>query len=403
MPVLERLLPSAPAEPPLLLERGDLFFTRRVPLVPEEAPGPQLALAIESLAPFPPDQLYHGYVAAKNGDSALVFAAFRRRFSTDQTSAWDAAALVTPDFLPLLAARQNDSAEALVWTHAGRITALAWASGQPLPSALLCREGPPEQAPSLLASVLARAGLPDTTPARSLDGESALVRASDGSLTARIGDQILGSLPGDWSETADIRDPDFLAERRRSARRDVWLWRSLLAAAAAFALALSLEIAASAFGLAGRRAEARIADQADDVRSIETAQSLANRIAELSERRLMPFEMLNLINPARPESVVFQRALTRGLLKLEVEAQTGSADDVGAYTKALKTTPGIATAAARDIRTREGQTTFMLDIEFKADALRHEARAEDESSAPPLPAAEPVAPGPETTLLEAAS
>lgn len=402
MSVLERLLPAAPAEPPLPLVRGDVFFTRRVPLLAAEPSAPQIALAIEGLAPFPPEQLYHGHVVAQTGDSALVFAAFRRRFTADQTSAWDDAILVAPEFLPLLAARQEETHAALVWTHDGRVTALAWAAGQHLPAVILSREGPPESAPALLASVLGRAGLPGSTPTRTLEGEAALRPGPDGTLIARIGGQELGSLPAEWSEVADIRDPDFLAERRRSARRDVWLWRGLLGAIAVLGLALALEIAASAFGFAGRRAEARILDQADDVRSIETAQSLANRIAELSERRLMPFEMLNLINPARPESVVFQRALTRGLLKLEIEAQTGSADDVGTYTRALKATSGIAAAAARDIRTRDGQTTFMLDIEFKADALRHEAREEETPAEPPMPALETPAPA-ATNLLEATS
>ena len=107
------------------------------------------------------------------------------------------------------------------------------------------------------------------------------------------------------------------------------------------------------------------------MRQTETAQALANRIAELNEKRLMPFEMMALINPPRPDSVVFQRVVTRGLLKLEVEAQAQNAEDVGRYTTALKTQSGIASAEARDIRTRDGAMSFILDVEFKPEALKN--------------------------------
>ncbi len=397
MSVLARLLPSAPPEPALELARGDLFFTRRVSLVPDEPAGPQLALAIEALAPFPPEQLYHGHVPGRDGASALVFAAFRRRFSADQTAAWDSARLVTPEFIPLLAAREGDRAAAVLWIHDGRACALVWRAGEDMPCTIIGRETAPEGAEAVLTAALARAGLPADTAARRLEGEAALTAGDTDGLIALVGGKRLGALPASWTEAADVRDPDFLAERRRAARRDVWLWRGVVGSAALLALALALEIGAAALGFAARRADARVLAQADDVRSIETAQALANRIGELNERRLMPFEMLNLINPARPETVVFQRAVTRGLLKLEIEAQTGSADDVSVYTKALKTTPGIASAGARDIRTRDGQTTFMLDVEFKADALRHEAQADSEPAPSLEPAAAPAGPATQET------
>jgi hypothetical protein len=132
-----------------------------------------------------------------------------------------------------------------------------------------------------------------------------------------------------------------------------------------------LDVGAGVLGAVTKRREARIAAQAPDVRQTETAQTLANRIAELSEKRLKPFEMLALINPARPESVVFQRAVTRGLLKIEIEAQAQNAEDVGNYARSLKEQPGVASAAARDIRAREGITSFILDVEFKAEALKN--------------------------------
>ena len=105
MSAFTQYLPSALPPPPVLLARGDAFFVRRVALVEGEPLEAQVTLALEGMAPFPPDQLYHGYLPAADGRSALVFAAFRRRFDALDTDLWETAALVTPDFVPLLVVR----------------------------------------------------------------------------------------------------------------------------------------------------------------------------------------------------------------------------------------------------------------------------------------------------------
>jgi hypothetical protein len=119
-----------------------------------------------------------------------------------------------------------------------------------------------------------------------------------------------------------------------------------------------------------RQREARVETQKPVVAQIDAAQMLANRIAELSEKRLMPFEMMAAINPARPDSVVFQRLVTRGLLGLEVEAQAVNPEDVGAYANALKTLPAVASVQTREVRARDGVTSFVLALEFKPDVLK---------------------------------
>ncbi len=372
---LSRHLPALPPPPPLLLARGDAFFVRRVPLAAGEPIEPQARLAIEGLAPFPPEQLYFGHLASADGTAALVFAAFRRRFSAEETEGWDGAALVAPEFAPLLAARPGAGghAEDGAVLHVGdsRVTALAWRAGLEMPVAVVVRAGGAEIAQSVLNELWERAELPAGAQLRRLEGAPGFAAAHDGAITATVGGEALGPWPDEWVRTGDVRDPDFLAERRRADVRDRWLWRGLLGAVAVLVLAATLDLGAGVLGALTRGREARIAAQAPTVRQTETAQALANRIAELSEKRLMPFEMMSIINPARPDSVVFQRAITRGLLRLEVEAQAQNAEDVGRYANALRAQPGVAAAAARDVRAREGVTSFVLDVEFKPEALRN--------------------------------
>jgi hypothetical protein len=375
MSALSRFLPAAPPAPPILLARGDAFFVRRVELAAGEPVGPQVTLALEGMAPFPPEQLYFGHLPAADGSAALIFAAFRRRFAAEEIEPWDHAAVVTVEFVPLLAARPGAgerSADGVV-LHVGesRVSALAWRAGLELPVAVVSREGGEEVVDTVLTELFDRASLPSDAEVRRVEGVLALESSADGSLRATAGGVELGPWPTEWTETSDVRDTGFLEDRRRSAVRDQWIWRGLLAAVALVVLSATIDIGAGVLGALTKRREAKIVAQSEAVHQTETQQTLANRIAELSEKRLMPFEMMALINPARPESIIFQRVVTRGLLKLEVEAQAQNPEDVGKYTNALKILPGIAVAEARDIRSRDAVVNFILDVEFTPEALKN--------------------------------
>ncbi len=369
MSVLTQYLPSALPPPPVVLARGDAFFVRRVALAEGEPLEAQVTLALEGMAPFPPDQLYHGHLPAADGRSALVFAAFRRRFEAVDTDLWDIAALVTPDFVPLLAIKP---AGAGVTLHAaeGRLTALGWVGGEDLPAAVLVRAGGPEQVAAVLDEVRARAGLAADVEVKELAEQYTLAASGEGEFTVSEGGRPVALLPLAWTAGADVRDPEFLAARRRAGVRDHWLWRGLLGAAALLALAALLQTGSGGLGFFTSRREAQVVAQKPLVAQIDAAQMLANRIAELSEKRLMPFEMMATINPPRPESVVFQRLVTRGLLGLEVEAQAVNPEDVGAYANALKALPALASVQTREVRARDGVTSFILALEFKPDVLK---------------------------------
>ncbi len=370
MRALSRFLPSAPPPSPCLLARGEAFFVRRATLVADEPAAAQLLLAVEGMAPFPPEQLYHGHVLSADGRAALVFASFRRRFTAEETADWVTAALVTAEFVPLLAV-SGEGDRIVVHVGGERISALAWRSGEDLPEAVLVRQGGEDGVQVVIQELRARVNFGADVTVQQLTGTLALLPESNGALEALCEGQSLGSVPAARLAGADVRDPDFLLERRRAEQRDVWLWRGLLGVAALLALSAILDVGAGAFGIYGSKLRAQVVAQTDAVRQTETAQSLANRIAELSEKRLMPFEMLALINPARPDSVVFQRVVTRGLTALEVEAQANNAEDVGSYSNALKALPALSSVKTRVDGVRDGVTRFVLTLEFKPEALRN--------------------------------
>ena len=77
---LLKLLRSGPPPPRVVLLPDHRFFVRAVP-VTEGAAAPEVAneveLALETLSPFPPAQLYYGYFWTPGADRALVFASYR--------------------------------------------------------------------------------------------------------------------------------------------------------------------------------------------------------------------------------------------------------------------------------------------------------------------------------------
>lgn len=353
--------PSSPDATGLILLPSDRFFIRTVPLAAGTDVSAQVDLALESMAPFPPGQLYHGCLLGAGRDHALVFAAYRKRFDSAETAEWGAATAVVPAFLALLGvAPRKPVIQVQVGSHS--VTALAWDGTLALPVAVLARA---TQEP---ADAAARAAL------------VAEIRERSGLAAAAV-EEIRGPAIADESggmeninlDLADVRDREFLAALRAQRRRDRMLWRGFLAGLGGLAALLVLEAGGLGAGLWLRSLKATAQQQAPAVRAIETAQALGTRIEELTRSRLLPFEMLALINRNRPASVQFLRTSTTGLHAMEIEAQTANAADVGIYESVLHTVPGLAGVETRDLRSRDGLTTFVLTVSFRPGALHQEA------------------------------
>ncbi|MFH1497451.1 MAG: hypothetical protein ABII82_06455 [Verrucomicrobiota bacterium] len=364
LPKLTALLPAPPPPPAIVPVPGDCFFVRRIPLAADTEAGPQIELALEGLSPFAPAQLYWGALVAEDRSAALVYAAYRKRIATDE---WDRAAAVLPDFLALCGPREPETVAELHRAE-GRLTIVIRTGDNPLPAAVLVRaDAAPE---ALVAEAAARAGLDRVPRVREVDGELFARSTDDGRIELGLGEAAPLVIAAEAADLADVRDDDFLEARRRTARRDQWLWRGLQIAAALLVLAAVLDVTAGALRWRTGSLAGRVQAQTPDVQRIETAQTLVSRIAELGERRLMPMEMLAAINPGRPDSIQFQRTVTRGVHGLEIEARTGNAADVGSYENTLRALPEIASVATRDIRARDGQTSFVLSLDFRTDAFK---------------------------------
>jgi len=362
------------------------FFVRAVPVsaaAGAEAVSREVELALEVVSPFPVSQLFYGYLWHPESVHALVFAAFRRRFTDDEQASWVEAERVVPQFV--LAASLNPGAgRTVVLGDGASLTAVYWGEPGPVPSRVVTAPLAPDVSDaerSAVRSALLRAvgsvgaGVVDLPmPVRMPDeGNEQRVLWSAGEYTL--------SLPLANGSHLDVRDKGELAARRASQRRARLLWRGFLAGLGALVLLTLGEVAL--IGLraweAGRLA--RVEAQQPAVDRIMSQQALATRIEELSTKQLRPFEMISLVtvagNPGtqKPVSVQFIRTVTNGLYTLEVEAQTKVGGDLALYQAALRQNPAVASVEVAKHDVRDATTTFVLVITFKPEALAMPGRS----------------------------
>jgi len=347
------------------------FFARRIPLAAGDVAA-QVGLALENFSPFPAEQLYHGYVASPARDEALVYAAYRKQFTAEETAGWNAATLVLPAFVALLDAVPATPVIRL-WQDPDSLTAAAWDGRSLLPAIVLSRAATAAtDGAALVAEVRTRSGLA-TAAVEEFSGAAAGAPRADGRGCDFTIETVTGgrhaTLGRDAAASADVRDKGFLAEQRRVGQRDQWLWRAFLASVVGCAVLLAAEVALAGAGWGVRHLQAGNQQRSGVVEKIAQAQAMSERVEELGSHRLMPLEMLAVLNRSRPASVNFLRVSSTDQLALEVEAQTPSAADVGTYEAALRATPEIAAVETRDLRSRDGATSFVLAVTFKPGAL----------------------------------
>jgi hypothetical protein len=373
------LLRSGPPPPKVVVLPDAVFFSRAVP-VPAGAPKAevvgQVGLALEALSPFPLAQLYYGYYLPEGADRALAFASYRRRFTAEQLAAWAGADYVLPAFAALLGCDVAPATTVLLSAPEG-LTAVHWDQG-PVPGLVLYHplkaEATEEERSQARADLIKAAGEARTV----IDAPSPpLPRAgrSDreigfgaGPLQSHLSTEVAGAL--------DVRDKGDLAALARARRRGVLLWGTTIGALAACLLFALGELALLGANFWQTARVTKVGAQRPTVARIMEEQDLANRIDELSTKRLLPLEMISLISPEvampkNPPAIQFLRAMASAtaLNTIQVEAQTNNAGEIAAYKSAIEQAPGCDRVEIRDQRTQNNVVSFTLVVTFKPGAL----------------------------------
>ena len=371
---LSRLFKDAKPQEAAMLP-GNRFFVRRLTVEGEDVPG-QVNLALEAISPFPLEQMLVGFVTSADGKQVLAYAAHRRRFTAEESFAWPEDCQVVPEFLALCGHRPT--ADAII-VHRGdeRLTALAWKAGDELPLAIVVAELADADEASIAREAAARADMPadvaveNVTGAISgsiVEGDLVLKREGNGTFT----------IPKKGLDDSDIRDSDFLAERRKKERLNLILWNAARLGAAVIVVSLILDLAGMVVGMRSSSLEAANEARRPVVEDIEASQAITSRILELGVKRLLPIEMLALVNEKRPATVEFtniqcelKKAKDSTIAKpmMTVDAKTPNAGDISDFLKAVQAMPEVEAATNSEPRVRETSTTFRVEITFKQAVL----------------------------------
>jgi hypothetical protein len=375
-------LRAGPPAPKVTLLPDGLFFVRAVGIDASNAPGgvltpaeigSQVELALETIAPFPLNQVYYGYFWVPGASRALVFAAYRRRFTPELVATWAGTELVLPAFAALLGV-PVEPATTVVLTSPEGLTAIHWEDG-PVPTQVRFRPlaaDATEEERTLARDELLRAF--GSKAILDLAGPPAAEASrSDQEIVFHCG-ELTSRLPAASADALDVRDKEELAQLRRERTRSVLAWRALVACFAAAGLLALGELLLVAGGLWQTTRLTTLHAQAPVVGQILTAQSLAQRINELANKQLLPMEMLGAIVgeklERKPESIVFTRAATSGQNTLTVEAQTTNIGDINVYRTTLEALPVIAKVDFKPVRSANNIANFTFVVTFKAGALK---------------------------------
>lgn len=366
------------------------FFVRSVPVAgaaTAEDVAAQVELALETLSPFPVPQLYHGHLWKPGSGHALVYAAYRRRFTAEETETWVDADLVIPAFVSCIGLAAS-AAETVILPSADGFTAVHWPEPGSVPGKVLTAsvsdEADEAERERVKLALIKQVGGSRTLIELTAPPEQ-VASEDDDQFAFQLGDRTT-ELPATQTEAMDVRDKAELAGRRRARQRDLLLWRGFIGLIIGLFVLGFVELALVAVKVTERQRAARLAQQQPTVDQIMTAHSLSARIEELSTKRLRPFEMIGVASSARPGSIQFLTTTTSGLYTLDVQAQTTSPADVDTYTSNLRTHAAVSGVEVPETRTRDGLTTFRVVITFRPEGL-----VPATATATPTPAARPVA------------
>lgn len=371
----ERFKLKVPARKVVLLPDSH-FFCRSVPVAVAATPAEvaaQVELALEGLAPFPLGQMYHGHFWRPGSRNAFVFAAYRKRFPSEQVETWADAEAVLPNFASMLNAKIEDSTTLLLWSEKS-ITAIHWERANDAPVCVLVRDLPPEPTAEDRAT-LRDALLRDSGAAvHVIESNAAPILESgkaddDFVFHCDCADSVFTR---EQLDELDARDKVELAARRRARRRDLILWRVLLGCVAAILLSITLELVLISGGVWQKARLIRVEKQEPWVNKIRLAKNLAVQIEELSTKRMRPFEMISIVSEKLPASVIFTSATVTNLYTLDIQAQAATSADVDAYRSALNTVPLFEKVEfpSKDSRVQNGLTTFRLVVTFRPEAFK---------------------------------
>ncbi len=380
---------APPARQVALLPDGR-FFARAVPLAPDTTAATvaeQIELALETLSPFPLAQLYYGHHWVPGAAHALVFAAYRKRFPAEETEAWHAAELVVPAFAVLLTVpAASGTVRILVGSDA--ITLVQWGSGAEVASQVTVHPLPPEagetERTAARDQVLRSLGSNVTAEEWTMP---VLAGATDGGEFTFISAEQEIKLTHTDAVALDVRDKLEHMQRQKEKKRDILLWRTFLGLAALIGLCV-LGQGAVLIGKSRLQSQQKVlADRQPEVKQLTETEQLADQIEQVITRRLLPLEMLSIVNSKIPVNTILISSSMDGLYNFTAQARTNTPTEIDEFKAALLKLPQCDKVDITDSPINNGIANFKIVVRFKPGVVEPEPADAATSVESPKPAA----------------
>jgi len=375
---MNKLLESTKSEQVLTLP-AHLFFVERIeiPTVVEAGELNDFAeLSLESIAPFPAEQLYWGYLKAENSGFILLYATHRDRIKRHGIEQIEDYAWVVPEFAPLVCAEFPEATEVLIQS-AESISLLQFSKGSGVPTYTSIRaivesddvhalaEAMQKQAPELPAGH-ASLILHPMSQELNEQGLASFTFQVTGSLSSEEYTNNFSQLiPGEaqlWK--ADVRGTEFKKTERNARKLGEMLLR-ITSYAALFALLLVLGelLLLTANTWLGTRHD-RILEQQPTVDKISEKQTLMVKLEQIEQNDLQPIAMLEALNEKRPAGIYFTKTIVEGQNQIKIDGIANNVNAMNSYTESLEKSGRFELLNPPKSITRQGKTTFTLQLSF---------------------------------------
>ncbi|MFQ3226373.1 MAG: hypothetical protein ACI8Z5_002645 [Lentimonas sp.] len=389
---------SAPAEQVLILP-GHLFFIESIE-VPIDLEAAEIAdfveLSLESIAPFPIEQLNWGYLYREDAPSILVYATTRERLKTAGHTERRAYAWVLPDFATLAGACFPDET-LVVLESPNNLSLLLFDKGTNIPHRVLVTSITDSDADQALQEL--------KTSAQNLPKSATTLRLRIGAIEVNERGLPTFNLEscddsrddleyGSWSTLAptkkqlwqvDVRRTDF-KETESSARNfGALLWR-IIGWAAIFALLLiGIEILLFASQTWLGTLDQKIESQRTAVLTIEEKQALMVKLEQVAQNELRPISILdeaNKIRLAQKLGIEYDNVVIEGQNHITIEGKATSINALNTYIENLRGSDHFEIVTDHKQFTRSGKTTFTVTLGYTHIELQAPAAVEVPTDAP---------------------
>jgi hypothetical protein len=370
----------------ILILPSYLFFVETIE-VPDELEFSEIPdfaeLSLESIAPFPIDQLYWGYLYSKGMQTLLLYAAHHQRVKKDGFADLPDYAWVIPDFATLSGACFNDDTLVLLEGH-NSLSLIYFERDIKIPKSVwvnTCTDLITKDAIRSLKSEIH--DLPKTAPTLHLrpavatvneNGLATFEHAASEQTEARHYDGAWQTLNPTESRLwqMDVRSLDFKTAEQTKRRTSTLIAR-ITGWAAIFALVLTgVEGLLFASQSWLKTQIVQIERQQDAVLKVEEKQILVNKLDQVAQNELRPVEMLEAANNIRLKlslGIEYDSVVIEGSNHITIEGKATSITALNRYVDSLENSGSFKLLAEQKPVTRNGKTTFKVSLVYSSEII----------------------------------